>query len=61
MKGLAIELVIIIVAVGVEQEHGGSRMPATTDPDSTAPESETPAENDRRGKRKHKTTGEGRS
>ena len=40
---------IIIVAVGVEQDHGGSRWLAITDPDSTAPEVEIPTENNRRG------------
>lgn len=39
---------MIIVATGVEQEYGGSWKPATTDPDPTAPDPDTPAERDRR-------------
>lgn len=31
---IIIGLIRIIVAGSVEQEHGGSRLPATTDPDS---------------------------
>ncbi len=47
---IAIGLVIAVAtaAEGVEQEHGGSRRLPTTDPDSTAPEPETPAGSDRR-------------
>ncbi len=47
---IAIGLVtaVAIAAEGVEQEHGGSRRLPTTDPDSTAPEPETPAGSDRR-------------
>ena len=55
---------IVVAAEGVEQEHGGSRRPAATDPDSTAPEPENLQEvigGERRGTRKHKTTGKGRS
>lgn len=34
-------LALRIVAAGVEQEHGGTRWLPTTEPDSTAPETET--------------------
>lgn len=44
MKGL-----IIIVAAGIKQEHGGSRWLAVIDPDSKAPD--TPAKNGRREER----------
>ncbi|RCU35149.1 hypothetical protein DVA81_17765 [Acinetobacter baumannii] len=48
-------IIITTAAVSVEQEHGGSRRPAITDPDSTAPEAEIPAESEKAKKhRKHK-------
>ena len=60
---LNITIVIIIIneAVGVEQDHGGSKWFLVMDSDSGASEAERPTESDRRKRRetrKHKTMGE---
>lgn len=51
----------MIVAAGVMREHGDSRRPVKTDPDSSAPDAEILLTVTEGGMAEHKTTGEGRS
>ena len=42
-----IVVIIITIAVGVKQDHGGSKWFAATNPDTAALDAEKPAESDR--------------